>query len=138
MNEVHGPDRLYGLRYGQSPRHVTHQTLSGLSAPVQRQFAVDAINSFVFPAEVFHIAKAQLKQAKAPAPVVVRGADPSVGNLLVLRIKLGLIAAAELTDEKTAHVTKLGPPLEKSGAADAQLRAHLRHCRPAPNVLGQP
>jgi len=97
MHKVQRPDLLDGLRHCQDLRFVTRQALSGFDAQIQRQFALYAVNPFVAPSELLHVAQVQLKQAKAPAAVVVRKADQQVGNLLVLGVKLGLVGRAGLT-----------------------------------------
>ena len=94
MHKVHRPDLVDGLRHCQDLRLVAYQTLSGFDAQVQLQFAVDAVNPFVVPSEVLHVAQVHVAQAKAPGAIVICEADQPVGNLFVLGAEFGLVAVA--------------------------------------------
>ena len=50
----------------------------GFDAQVRLQSAVDAVDPFVVPFEVLHVAQVQVAQAKAPGTIVVRQADQPV------------------------------------------------------------
>ena len=126
MHKVHRPDLINGLGHRQDLRLIAHQSLSGFDAQVQLKFAIDAVNPFVVPSKIRHVAQVQVKQAKAPVAVVVREAYQQVGNLFILGVELGLVAVTGLTDGKNC-----GMPAEWSRHAGAPPLWPSRACETA-------
>ena len=98
------------LRYRQDLRFVAHQALSGLDARVSA--AIDTVNPFVVSSEVSHRTQVQVAHAKAPTAVGVRQTDLPVGNLVVLGVEQGLLAAAESLMANTARAIRMVTPLQ--------------------------
>ena len=97
-HEVHRPDLVRRLRYGQLVGLLPLQTLARLDPQVQLQIAVDPVDALVVPAMSLDIAQVQKAQAEALGLLRLRQPEQQVSDLLVLIVQFGAVSIAGLAD----------------------------------------
>ncbi len=100
-HEVHRPDQVRLLRYGQSIRLLAPQPLAWLDPEVQFQLTIDAVYPLWFQRCPGHYAGRENK-GRSPSSSLPRQPDQEIGDLLVLTVQLGVVTIAGLVDTKGA------------------------------------
>ena len=98
MHEVHRPHVVDRFRHSKRFRPLPIQALLRLNPQIERQFAIDPVNSLVVPTKASDVTQIQKAQFEAPVALTLRQSHQPISILIT---QLRPIAIAVLADRES-------------------------------------
>jgi hypothetical protein len=100
MHEIHRPTLVRCLGYRQRFWLSALYAALGFNAQIQFQFSINPVHPFVIPTKSFDVAEMQKAQPKSPVALIVGQSNQVIGNLIIDRQLLRLVAITSLANTK--------------------------------------